>query len=106
VVDALAPCERDRRGAGDAVAEAVRLDLDASAPARAERLRMTLARAGAVEIAVYDVTGRRIALVDRGDRAAGRHEVTWDASGLGAGLYFYRLTAGERSVTRKRIVIR
>ena len=36
----------------------------------------------------------------------GRHELTFEASGLASGVYFYRITAGERAQTRKLVVMR
>ena len=53
-----------------------------------------------VELAVYDVIGRRVALLVDGVLAAGRHEATWQAGKLPSGTYFYRLTAGAFSQTK------
>ena len=61
-------------------------------------IRFDLARAATVSLGVYDVTGRRVADLVRGDLAAGPHTVAWqgrDAAGrvLPSGVYVYRLTA-------------
>lgn len=61
---------------------------------------------GEVSLAIYDVGGRRLRLLEAGPRVAGVHKATWDGrddSGrrAAAGLYFYRLNAGERTLTRK-----
>jgi hypothetical protein len=32
--------------------------------------------------------------------------VTWDASGMPSGVYFYRLTAGEYIQTKKMVLMR
>ncbi len=53
-----------------------------------------------VELAVYDVMGRRVAVLVDGVLAAGRHEATWQAGKLPSGTYFYRLTAGAFSQTK------
>ncbi len=53
-----------------------------------------------VELAVYDVLGRRVALLVDGVLAAGRHEAIWQAGRLPSGTYFYRLTAGAFSQTK------
>ncbi|HMB68892.1 MAG TPA: SdrD B-like domain-containing protein, partial [bacterium] len=55
-----------------------------------------LPQAGAVDLTVYDVGGRRIRSLVRGALPAGAHSVTWDArddagSAVAAGVYFYRL---------------
>ena len=61
-----------------------------------------LARAGAVELSLYDLLGQRVALLAEGWYSAGRHEVRWDPrarQGLASGVYFYRLQIdGDRDV--------
>lgn len=65
------------------------------------RFRLDLPAPGAVVIEVFDVAGRRAGEPIRGSWPAGSHELTWDARGLGAGVYLARLTAGgERAVAR------
>ena len=50
-----------------------------------------LAEAADVELAVFDVLGKEVVRVVDGPRQAGDHRVTFDASGLAAGVYVYRL---------------
>ena len=59
-----------------------------------------------VTLRVYDVLGRERALVHAGVLVAGEHRLQIDASELPAGVYFYRLTAGNQSVTRRLTVSR
>jgi endonuclease/exonuclease/phosphatase family metal-dependent hydrolase len=61
-------------------------------------LRFELAEAGAARLEVFDLSGRRVAVVASGSFTAGRHAFDWngradDGSALGAGLYFVRLIA-------------
>ena len=61
---------------------------------------------GHVSLKVFDVLGREAAtLVDEG-LAAGKYNVAWDASNVASGVYFYRLTVGSMSMTRKLMVVR
>jgi len=75
------------------------------------RIGFALEAAARARLAVYDASGRRLAvLVDR-DLAAGPHEVTWDATDdrglrVASGVYFYRLTAGGQTLTRKLTVLK
>ncbi|HMB69392.1 MAG TPA: FlgD immunoglobulin-like domain containing protein, partial [bacterium] len=74
-------------------------------------IRFDLPAAASVSLEIYDVTGRRVRVVERGSRAAGRHAAVWDArddSGtrVAAGIYFYRLNAGEQQDIRKIVVLR
>jgi hypothetical protein len=58
-----------------------------------------------VTLAVYDVSGRRVATAADGFFPAGRHDVPF-ANGLAPGVYVYRLEAGARSAARKMVVVK
>ncbi len=65
----------------------------------------TLGVPGRIELAAFDVRGRRVHTLDRGDRAAGHHRVRWSGTaGPGGapppGLYVVRLETplGRRSI--------
>ena len=59
-----------------------------------------------VKLTVFDVTGREIArLVDR-ELTPGSYTTRFDADGLPAGVYFYRLEAGSALETRKMTVLK
>jgi hypothetical protein len=74
-------------------------------------MAFNLPTAARAKIDVYNVAGRKIAtVVDRGF-PAGRHSVEWngtDSAGrhVPAGIYFYRLEAGNHTSTKKMIVLR
>jgi hypothetical protein len=70
-----------------------------------------LPREGSVTLEVYSLLGQRVATLVSGDQHAGFHSVTFDASGLASGMYFYRLKAVDRSgasfvQTRSLVVMR
>jgi WD40 repeat protein len=65
-----------------------------------------LTQAGPVQVAAYDVLGRRVALLAEGAFEAGRHAVGFDAAALPAGLYLLRLTTGDGALTRHLTVAR
>ncbi|HYE94698.1 MAG TPA: T9SS type A sorting domain-containing protein [Rubricoccaceae bacterium] len=67
---------------------------------------VTSPHAGPARVAVYDARGREIAVLLSGERAVGRHEVTFDASALAPGVYFVRAEAGARVATRALTVLR
>lgn len=70
-----------------------------------------LSAKGRAEIAIYDVSGRKLAvLVDR-ELDAGRHEVLWNGKTMGgktaaAGIYFCTLRAAGVSETKKLVLLR
>jgi hypothetical protein len=65
---------------------------------------LTLPQAGAVEVALYDVLGRRVAVVHEGPLAAGQHALALDTSRLASGLYVVR-AAGEGFAVSRRITV-
>jgi len=75
------------------------------------RIDLALPAAGPVELAVYDLTGRRVAVLLQGEQPAGAHAVVWQARDdagreLPSGTYVYRLRAGGEVLTRKLVLVR
>jgi hypothetical protein len=71
----------------------------------------TLARAGRVELAVYDLMGREVRSLARGDMAAGAQRRVWDGrrgdgSDAPAGVYFVRLVTPGGHWTRTLVRVR
>ncbi len=59
-----------------------------------------------VKLTIFDVLGREIEKLVDGVRAAGSYTVLWDASSRPSGVYYYRLKAGEYTLTRAMVLIR
>jgi hypothetical protein len=59
-----------------------------------------------VKLELFNTLGELVMTVLDGTRAAGYHTVTVDASTLSAGLYLYRLTAGDKVMTRKMLLVK
>jgi hypothetical protein len=70
------------------------------------QIRFELPRAGQVELAVFDVTGRQAAKLLSGPLSGGPHELSFDARNLAGGIYFYRLSSGDFSQTRKMVLLK
>ncbi len=68
--------------------------------AEATTLRYALPKAGPVRLEVFDLLGRRVAVVVDGVQPAGVHEVKLDGRGLSNGLYVVRLTTEAGTATR------
>jgi len=49
-----------------------------------------------LSLRIYNVQGQEVAVVLDEEMAAGEHTVRWDASGLPAGIYYYRLQTADR----------
>lgn len=70
-----------------------------------------LPEGGIVDVAIFDVAGEWIRTLVHGHRAPGRHRVAWDGrrgdgSAVSSGVYFYRMTAGSQSRTRKMLLVK
>ncbi len=76
----------------------------------ATEIRYYLPRATPVELAVFDVQGRKIRTLVQGQQAVGEKAVVWDGAddhnrAVPSGIYFYRLRAGAFQETRKMILL-
>jgi hypothetical protein len=70
------------------------------------RIRYELPEATAVRLQVFDLLGRRVAMLADGEKPAGRHEVSWQSAGLASGTYFVRLQAGSTAQTQMLRLVR
>jgi len=59
-----------------------------------------------VSLKIYDVLGIEVATVVNKFIKAGEYETTFKGSGFTSGIYFYKLTAGNFSETRKMILLK
>ena len=70
------------------------------------RVEWSLDTSELVQLNLYDMLGRNVALMESGVRPAGVHETRFDVGHLGPGVYRIRLQAGKRTVTRSLVVLR
>ena len=59
-----------------------------------------------VKLKIYDILGREVATLVNEQQHPGKYEVIFNASHLTSGTYFYRLTIGEFSETKKIILLK
>jgi hypothetical protein len=70
------------------------------------RIRFGLPQASDVLIEVYNVLGQKVATLLNARKPAGYHEVEFDASQLGSGLYIYRIKAGNFQQVKKMMLMK
>jgi len=59
-----------------------------------------------VQLKIYDIIGREIAVLVSEEQKPGYYEVVWDASDLPSGVYFYKLHVGSYVDTKKMILLK
>ncbi len=69
-------------------------------------IKFSLGKTGFTTLKLYDVLGKEVAALVNRELEAGPHEVTFDASNFPSGTYFYTLTSGSFTETRKMMFLK
>jgi hypothetical protein len=59
-----------------------------------------------VTVKIFDMLGREVTTLVEQMKDAGTYLVSWNASAMPTGVYFYRLQAGSTTQTRKLILMK
>jgi hypothetical protein len=59
-----------------------------------------------IRIDIYNILGRKVAILFEGIKDAGLHQVVWDGANMPSGAYFYRLDTDGIAQTRKMLLIK
>ena len=64
-----------------------------------------------IELAIFNVIGQKVRVLENGSRIAGTHTIKWDGrdqlgNAVPTGLYFYTLTDGATSITKKMALMK
>jgi hypothetical protein len=69
-------------------------------------IQYTLPEVAIVRLEVFNMLGQSVGVLVDGVQQAGSHSVTFDASGLSTGVYFYRLDAPGFTKTRQMLLVK
>ncbi|MBU0984126.1 MAG: T9SS type A sorting domain-containing protein, partial [candidate division Zixibacteria bacterium] len=74
-------------------------------------ISLSIPAAGMVNLTVYNTLGQEVKALVNGEMAAGPHTVTWDGTNsageaVASGVYFYRLTAGDQTASKKMLLLK
>jgi hypothetical protein len=69
-------------------------------------IRFDLVEKRVVTLNIYNATGQLVTTLVNGERPAGVNIVTFDASRMPSGLYFYTVKAGDFSATKKMLLVK
>jgi hypothetical protein len=59
-----------------------------------------------VTLDIYNILGQRVVRLADKPYQAGHHQVSWNASGIASGIYFCKLSAGEKTSTQKMLLLK
>ena len=59
-----------------------------------------------IELTVYNALGQKIKTLVNGKQQAGTYSVTFDASALSSGIYYYKLSAGSFVKVHKMLLLK
>jgi hypothetical protein len=118
VVEDLGPVDADQHihviestptGVGDQEPIATRFELSQNFPNPfnpATTISYSVPVGSDVSLKVFDALGREVANLVDGFVQAGNYQESFDASSLASGIYFYRLTAGSFTDSKKLILLK
>jgi len=69
-------------------------------------LRYELPKDSRVTLSVFDINGREVTRLVNETQPAGCYSITWNASEVGSGIYFYRIQAGEFHQVKKMVLMK
>lgn len=70
------------------------------------KIKFSLPKSSFAKLVVYDILGSEMETLVNEQLNAGTYEVNWNASKYPSGLYFYKLTSDNYSVTKKMVLIK
>ncbi|HZW38123.1 MAG TPA: T9SS type A sorting domain-containing protein [Ignavibacteriaceae bacterium] len=69
-------------------------------------IRFSIPQSSFTTLKIYDIEGKEVASLLNEMKSAGNYEVTFNASQLPSGAYFYRIESGNFSSTKKMILLK
>ena len=69
-------------------------------------INFSLPKKGMVKLIIYGILGNEVETLENGTMEAGNYIVDFNASSLSSGVYFYKLTAGDFTSTKKMLLIK
>ena len=69
-------------------------------------IRFTIPKDGNTSFKIYDMSGNEVAAFVNGFMKAGIYNVVFEGSNLASGVYFYKLTSGNFSETKRMVLVK
>ena len=69
-------------------------------------MKFNLEESGLATLTVYNILGQKVATILNEEMSVGIHKVTFDATSMSSGVYFYKLEAGKRVSVKKMMLLK
>lgn len=69
-------------------------------------IEVAIAQKGSYKLTVFNLLGKEVAQLSAGNLERGTHKFQFNAANLSSGIYFYRLTGNNLSITKKMILMK
>ncbi|MBN1480829.1 T9SS type A sorting domain-containing protein [candidate division KSB1 bacterium] len=69
-------------------------------------IRYSIPVSSKVELAVFDLLGKKVETLVDEEKLAGTHDVTFDGSDYANGIFFYKLTTETQAIARKMVLVK
>ncbi|MEO8666633.1 MAG: T9SS type A sorting domain-containing protein, partial [Ignavibacteria bacterium] len=70
------------------------------------KIRFSVASQGLVELKIFDINGKEIAVPFKSQLRPGVYEYSWNASNFPSGVYLYKISSGKFSLTKKMVLVK
>jgi hypothetical protein len=70
------------------------------------KINFTLGKISNVKLTVYNLLGQKVATLLENRMEAGAHSVVFDAARFASGVYFYRIEAGDFTMSKKMLLLK
>jgi len=70
------------------------------------RILFQLNQTSEVILTIYDILGRKVDIIEAGERQPGSHSILWDADRKPSGIYFARLTTNGKTDIVKMVLLK
>jgi hypothetical protein len=70
------------------------------------KIKYSVPQSSNVVIKIFDVLGNEIETLVNEEKSTGTYELTWYATNLPSGVYFYQLNAGSFVETKKMLLLK
>ena len=70
------------------------------------RINFSVQKSGMTSLVVYNILGKEVATLVRGNLSAGQHSVEFNAVNLPSGVYIYKLNSASQTIAKKMILMK